>query len=249
LFRAGVAVHAAAHQSFKTIMKRIAVALLLLTLAAPAWGQDYDKGIEAYSRGDYEAALREFLPLAEQGDAVAQHGLAGMYKKGEGVSQDYIEALKWYRRAADQGVAGSQLNIGRMYNIGLGVPQDFGEAVKWYRLAAKQGNANGQYALGFMYGGGRGTPQDYGEAVKWYRKAAEQGNAIAQFDLGLRYGAGQGIPQDYLLAHKWLNLAASRLPAGELRHEVIKYREIVATGMTAAQIAKAQRLAREWKPK
>ncbi len=36
-------------------MKRILAALLLLTLAAPAWGQDYDRGWAAYERGDYAA--------------------------------------------------------------------------------------------------------------------------------------------------------------------------------------------------
>ncbi len=29
-------------------MKRILAALLLLTLAAPAWGQDFEKGLEAW---------------------------------------------------------------------------------------------------------------------------------------------------------------------------------------------------------
>ncbi len=53
-------------------MKRILAALLLLMLAAPAWGQDYEKGLEAYEQRDYAAALNEFLPLAEQGHAEAQ---------------------------------------------------------------------------------------------------------------------------------------------------------------------------------
>ena len=43
----------------------------VLLLAAPAWG-DFDDGQAAYERGDYETAFEEFLPLAEQGDALAQ---------------------------------------------------------------------------------------------------------------------------------------------------------------------------------
>ena len=54
-------------------MKRILAALLLLTLAAPAWGQDFDKGMQAYEQRDYATALRELRPLAEQGHAGAQH--------------------------------------------------------------------------------------------------------------------------------------------------------------------------------
>ena len=92
-------------------------------------------------------------------------------------------------------------------------------------------------------------PKD--DAAAWYRKAAEQGDANAQFNLGLMYAKGQGVPQDYAAAHKWLNLAASRFPASEveLRNNAVKARKAIAKRMTPAQIAEAQRLAREWKPK
>ena len=83
--------------------------------------------------------------------------------------------------------------------------------------------------------------------MKWSRLAADQGDARAQFNLGVRYYKGQGVPQDYVLAHKWINLAASR--TGEEREKRVKARDLVARRMTAAQIAEAQRLAREWKPK
>ena len=50
-------------------------------------------------------------------------------------------------------------------------------------------------------------------------------------------------------AHKWLNLSASSLPPGEDRDRTVINRNKVEKRMTSAQIAKAQRLAREWKPK
>ncbi len=87
-------------------------------------------------------------------------------------------------------------------------------------------------------------PQDYAKAVKWYRMAAEQGNASAQYNLGAMYGKGQGVPQDYILAHMWLTLAAAQGNEGGK-----KGRDLAATRMTREQIAEAQRLAREWKPK
>ena len=49
-------------------------------------------GVDAYNRGDYETALKKFLPLAEQGDAAAQFNLGKMYRKGQGVPQDDAEA-------------------------------------------------------------------------------------------------------------------------------------------------------------
>ena len=63
-------------------------ATLLLLAAASAVAADFDAGAEAFHRGDYASAFREFRPLAEQGDAFAQIFLGGMYAKGEGVPED-----------------------------------------------------------------------------------------------------------------------------------------------------------------
>ena len=130
-------------------------------------------------------------------------------------------------------------------------PQDHAEALKWFRLAAEQGDAGAQYNLGVSYDQSQGVPQDYAEALKWYRLSAEQGNADATHNLGGMYAEGNGVPQDYVQAHMWFNLAASRAPASEagVRDMAIKGRDIVASKMTPEQIAEAQKLAREWKPK
>ena len=138
-----------------------------------------------------------------------------------------------------------------MYDSGQGVPQDYAEAVKWYRLAAEQGNAKAQYNLGVMHDKGQGVPEDYAEAVKWYRLAAEQGNAKAQYNFGAMYAKGQGLPQDYVQAYMWFNLAASRFSASEAedRDEAVEAHDAVASLMTPAQLAEAQKMAREWKPK
>ena len=89
------------------------------------------------------------------------------------------------------------------------------------------------------------VPQDDAQAVAWYRKAADQGHAAAQFNLGAMYDNGRGVPQDYVEAHKWVNLAASRA-TGDNQKEFAAGRDLVAKKMTPAQLAEAQRLAREW---
>ena len=66
-----------------------------LMLAFPAWA-DFQTGADAYERGEYNTALAEFRPLAEQGDAVAQYNVGIMYDFGLGVSEDDREAVKWY---------------------------------------------------------------------------------------------------------------------------------------------------------
>ncbi len=90
---------------------------------------------------------------------------------------------------------------------------------------------------------------DYATALQEFKPLAEQGHASAQFNLGNMYLFGEGVPQDYVQAHMWYTLAASRHPPGKGRDLTVKNRDILAAKMTPAQIAEAQRLAREWKEK
>ena len=83
----------------------ITLILLLQIIAAPVTAQDFDKGVAAAQAGDFATALKEWKPLAEDGDSAAQYNLALMYNNGDGVPQDYKEAVKWYTLAAEQGVA------------------------------------------------------------------------------------------------------------------------------------------------
>ncbi len=66
-------------------------------------GTDFEVGVEAWGRGDYESALQEFRPLAEQGHAQAQVNLGIIYSQGRGVPKDFVQAYRWYTLAADQG--------------------------------------------------------------------------------------------------------------------------------------------------
>jgi uncharacterized protein len=122
------------------------------------------------------------------------------------------------------------------------------EAAKWYRLAAEQGDTRAQFSLGLMYNEGVGVPQNHTEAMKWYRRAADQGHPMAQFFLGLMYAYGEGVPQDYVRAHMWFNLAATAETA-ERRLLPAENRDLVARKMTPTEIAEAEKLASEWKPK
>ncbi len=191
------------------MLRRIAISLMLAFLGtAPATAQDYQKGLAAAKRGDYTTTLREWRPLAEQGNAKAQYSLAQLYRQGEGVRRDYVEAMKWYSKAAEQGYAKAQYSLGAMHAIGLGIPKD------------------------------------YAQAARWYHAAAEQGHAAAQVMLGGFYDVGRGVPQDYVLAHMWFSLS------GALKNERnAKSGDDLIKKMTPAQIAEAEKLAREWRAK
>jgi len=113
---------------------------LLTLLSAPTLAADLENGLTAVRRGDYATAVREWTPLAEEGDAKAQALLGLMYKNGAGVEQDYVVAAEWYRRAAEQGLAIAQFNLGLMYYKGDGVIQDYVQAHMWSNIARSNGS-------------------------------------------------------------------------------------------------------------
>ena len=71
--------------------------------------------------------------------------------------------------------------------------------------------------------------------------SANGASAEALFHLGMMYCIGRDVDQDYVSAHKWFNIAALRGNAAAK-----EYRCEISREMTAAQIAEAQRQARDW---
>ena len=123
-----------------------ALVLSVICLAAPAWA-DYQAGMDAYNSGNYATALREWRPLAEQGDPRAQFRLGSLYENGNGVPRDFAKARQWYEKAAAQGgEAIAQFYLGIQFAYGEGGPLDLVQAHMWYSLAAGNGNA---HALGY----------------------------------------------------------------------------------------------------
>jgi TPR repeat protein len=179
----------------------------LVCLVVPAWA-DFQAGMDANIRGDYATALREWRPLAEQGDALAQYNLGVLYRNGRGVPQDDVQARQWYAKAAAQGQAKAQYNLGTLYFNGDGVPKNYQQALRWFRLAADQGEPLAQTKIAIMYDEGQGVPHDIVQAYAWYSLAATNGDKAAAY-----------------------------------------LRGTIANQMTPAQIAEAQKLAGEWKPK
>ncbi len=130
------------------------VLLLTLLVASPATYADYHniwkqksladqnrylRGWFFYNKGDYEAALKVWEPLAEHGLTSAQIVLGKMYAEGQGVPQDYETAVKWYKLAAERGYADAQSKLGAMHAKGQGVPQDYVRAHMWWNIAVLQG--------------------------------------------------------------------------------------------------------------
>jgi TPR repeat protein len=207
----------------------------------------YEEGAAAYNRADFATAKRLWLPLAEQGDARAQLGLALMYFLGQGVQMNMAAAFDWCQKAADQGFAAAQYELGQFYEHPWRPElQDFAEAAKWYRRAADQDYAKAQDELGGMYEFGLGMPKDYGKAeqwfgkagdlisianmydavagqpaiaAKWYRKLADKGDNHAKLRLGETNQDGRGVAQNDAAANPQVapNPAATPRNQGEQR--------------------------------
>jgi len=71
--------------------------------------------------------------------------------------------------------------------------------------------------------------------------AAQGGAPDALFELGMMYSTGRDVPMNLIEAHKWFNLAALRGNDAAKR-----YRVEISAELSKAEIAEAQRLARDW---
>lgn len=93
----------------------------------------------AMDRGDEEAAIDTFLPLARRGHAEAQYNVGFMIANGKGANPDLEEATRWYNLAANQNHDIAQLRLGLLLRDGNDVQKDTVRAYMWLSLAAAQG--------------------------------------------------------------------------------------------------------------
>lgn len=164
-------------------MSRCLILCLMLLHATVQAGSPSDEAIQLYERGQFEEAAQLLIPLAEAGDAPAQHKLSVMYFYGRGVQEDEAQAMQWAQRSADSGNIDAMYFIGTMYVFGDEIPTLVDdpdvEAATWMFKAASRGHADAEYGLGLMFLAGKGVVQDYAEAMKWIRRAADRGHAGA----------------------------------------------------------------------
>ncbi len=121
----------------------ILCAALLLYLAKNASSADFQRGLDAYYKKDYESALREWEPLVEAGIARAQYYLGMIYEHGQGVPKNPNQAAYLYRLAAEQGNVGGQYGLAMAYMRGNGVRLDYVSAHMWANVAASNGSKGG----------------------------------------------------------------------------------------------------------
>lgn len=140
------------------MLRAIAVGFALaLVIAGPAWAQNLERGLDAYQRGAYGAALRQLLPLARGGHPVAQSTVGVMYHNGLGVKADLAVAVDWYTKAANNGDPLAQRILGDLYVQGVGGAPDYVAAAEWYEAAASGGDAEARRKLNALRRRGGGS--------------------------------------------------------------------------------------------
>jgi uncharacterized protein len=186
-------------------VRALLATVLSLWLTTSAWA-GYEEGKAAYLRGDYATALKELIPLANEGDTRALNSIGVLYHGGLGVQRDYPRAVRLFRLAAEQGNAKAQFNLGFISHRGEGVPQNIAEALRWYRLAAEQGIARAKYTIGHMYRTLAGVPKDLVQAYMWFNLAALSGykGASLNRDLIAKQLTPDEISKAQRFAGEWL---------------------------------------------
>lgn len=155
----------------------------ILVVATGTARADVKAGVDAWSAGDYDAAIAEWRTLADKGDADAQFNLAQAYRLGRGVPLDLARAKQLYGEAAAQG------HIQAADNYGVLLFQDGAreQALPYIKASAARGDPRAQYILGVAHFNGDLVEKDWVRAYALVSLARQSDmpqatHALAQMD-------------------------------------------------------------------
>lgn len=151
-------------------------------LAVPAVA-DVKAGTDAWNRGDYGTAVKEWRQPAMSGNPEAQFNMGQAYKLGRGVPADPKQAGDWFLKAAQQGNLQAEDN----YGIILFQYGDRQKAFPYLQKSASRGEPRAQYLVATaLFNGDFGT-KDWPRAYALMTRAAAAGltsatTSLAQMD-------------------------------------------------------------------
>jgi TPR repeat protein len=161
----------------------LGAALLLLAFAGAPALADVKAGVDAWSRGDYAAAVREWEGPAAAGDPDAMFNLAQAYRLGRGVVANLARAEALYAKAA----AAGHVQAADTYGLMLFQGGRREQALPYIRDAARRGDPRSQYLLGLAHFNGDLVEKDWIRAYALLTLASGAGlqqavTAIAEMD-------------------------------------------------------------------
>lgn len=144
---------------------------------------DVKDGVDAWSRGEYDIAVREWRPEALLGNADAQFNLGQAYKLGRGVEANLDTALDWYKKAANQG----HLQAGDSYGHLLHYQGRVRDALPFLEKSAARGEPRSQYLYATELFNGNNVGKDWVRAYALMTRASSSGlgpasRSLAQMD-------------------------------------------------------------------
>lgn len=165
-----------------SVFSKAACTLALLALAAPL-GATVRDGVEAWSRGDYAAAVAEWQGPAEAGDPDAMFNMGQAYRLGRGVPTNMERAEQLYRAAAQAG----HVQAADTYGLMLFQSGRREEALPYVQAAATRGDPRAQYLIGIAHFNGDLLERDWERAYAFLTLANATGlpqaaPAIEQMD-------------------------------------------------------------------
>ena len=201
----------------KSVTAFFFVLLLASWIASARADEDWDKGREAYFKGDIVGAMAPLKKAADRGNAGAQH-LYGYVLTTSGEDQ---EGLRYVRLSADQGYPEGMLELAGWLERGIGTEARPMEARGVLIRLAETGDRGGVVALaaGYLEPGrlaftdaDRASP----EALKWVQKAADEGYipALRQMIEAYRTGA-YGLTPDAVAVKNYQEKLDALLPKQE----------------------------------
>ncbi len=138
--------------------------------SAPAFA-DVKAGVEAWTRGDYAAAVKEWQGPAVRGDADAQFNLGQAFKLGRGVPQDLVQAERLFGQAAARG----HLQAADNYGLLLFQRGQREQALPYLKAGAERGDPRAQYLLGIAHFNGDIVAKDWPRAYALVSLARQAG--------------------------------------------------------------------------
>jgi TPR repeat protein len=230
-------------------MTRVALALLVLLLPAPAWAEAKDApAIWESEPGGFEGFVGVVCNSLGQ---AREYGFWGLSQDTDKAAWWYGQAAVWLKASADKGFPIAQHVLATLYHEGHGVSLDYDKAIYWYTKAAENGESGAYYNLGEVYARREDKTQDRRKAWAMFHKAAALGSAQERYRVGWRYAVDIGIPPDFVEAYAWLRVSEAQARAGlagrpDLEKQAASGLQFVTSKLSPADLARAQARAKEY---
>jgi cell division septation protein DedD len=209
-----------------------------LMMAAPALAQSVATGIEQWQKGEHQAAVAIWAPLAAKGDADAAFNLGQAYRLGKGVAVDLAKAQSLYEQAARKKHVDAAATLG----ILLFQSGNRTGAMRWIKIAADSGEPRSLLLYGVALYNGDGISADAVSAYAYVSRAAAQGLASAKETLSDMDAAmpheqrikGLAMAQAMVAARRQPSPAAKAAAPAKVAHALPASKEIARSASVAA---------------